>query len=50
MLVLSRKPDESLVLTGKQLSEPIQVVVVAVTGGRVKLGIIATPDVKVTRK
>lgn len=46
MLVLSRKPGESLVIDGR-----IEVFVVeSHHGGRVRLGIVAPPDVPVHRR
>ena len=45
MLVLRRKVGETLVLAGV-----IKVSVLAVEGGRVKIGITAPPDVEVVRE
>ncbi len=45
MLVLSRRPDESLII-----NENIEVVVLGVTGNKVSLGIVAPSDVSVYRK
>ena len=54
MLVLSRRADESIVLTlgaaGEAGGEPITVTVLAVEGDRVKLGIQAPRSVTVLRK
>ena len=44
MLVLRRKPDEALVMNGA-----VTVCILGVEGDRVKLGIIAPPDVVVLR-
>ena len=45
MLVLSRKEDESIVINGN-----IKIVVTAIQGGRVRLGIEAPQDVPVHRQ
>ena len=45
MLVLSRKEDESIVINGN-----IKIVVTAIQGGRVRLGIEAPLDVPVHRQ
>ncbi len=45
MLVLSRKPDESLVIDGG-----IRVTVLGVRGGQIRLGIEAPKDVRVFRE
>jgi carbon storage regulator len=45
MLVLTRKIGESLVLP----SHTVVVTVLEVTGGRVKLGLVAPPDVPIRR-
>ena len=45
MLVLSRKEDESIVINGD-----IKIVVAAIQGGRVRLGIEAPQDVPVHRQ
>ncbi len=45
MLILSRKPGQSLVIDGK-----IRVKVLEVEGGRVRLGIDAPPEVEVHRE
>lgn len=45
MLVLRRKPEEALVINGT-----IAIYVLAVEGERVKLGIVAPPDVVVVRE
>lgn len=44
MLVLRRKPDEALVINGA-----VTIVILGVEGERVKVGIIAPPDVVVVR-
>ena len=44
MLVLRRKPDEALVMNGA-----VTICILAVEGERVKLGIIAPPDIVVVR-
>ena len=44
MLVLSRKPKESIVI-----ADSIKVTIVEVRGGRVKIGVEAPPDVIVHR-
>ena len=44
MLVLRRKPDEALVMNGA-----VTIVILGVEGERVKVGIIAPPDVVVLR-
>jgi len=44
MLVLSRLPDQSIVINGN-----IRIVVVSVSGNKVKLGFEAPPDVKILR-
>ena len=44
MLVLSRKPSESVVIDGD-----IRVTVVKISGNRVRLGIEAPPDVAIKR-
>lgn len=45
MLVLARKKEESLIIDGK-----IEIVVLEVEDGKVKLGINAPKDVKIYRK
>jgi carbon storage regulator len=45
MLVLTRRPDEEIVIDGG-----IRIKVVAVQGGRVRLGIVAPPTVRVDRQ
>jgi len=45
MLVLSRKKDERIVIGGN-----IEVVVLAVEGKHVKLGLVAPPEVPIRRK
>jgi carbon storage regulator len=45
MLVLSRKPAESIIINGN-----IKVTVTAVLGGQVRIGIEAPPDVTVDRE
>ena len=45
MLVLRRKVEEGIVFTGN-----IRVVVLAIEGGRIKLGIEAPPDVTIVRE
>jgi carbon storage regulator CsrA len=52
MLVLSRKCGERFVIRGEELGLPgclVTVTVVAVEGGRVRLGIAAPAEVVVTR-
>ena len=45
MLVLSRQPDETIVV-----GDDIEITVVRIYGGRVRLGITAPPEVSVHRK
>ncbi|MBM3982601.1 MAG: carbon storage regulator [Planctomycetes bacterium] len=45
MLVLTRRPDESIIIAGK-----IKITVVSVGPGRVKLGIEAPSDVRIDRE
>jgi carbon storage regulator len=45
MLVLSRKPEEALVINGN-----IEIVVLGIEDGKVRLGIQAPPEVKIYRK
>ena len=45
MLVLRRKPDESVIING-----PCRIIVLAVEGERVKLGIEASPSVAIVRE
>jgi carbon storage regulator len=45
MLVLMRRPDESIVIDGT-----IRITVVSVKGDKVRLGIEAPPDVRVDRQ
>jgi carbon storage regulator len=45
MLVLSRKPDESIVISGK-----IVVTILSVEGERVRIGISAPPEISVVRQ
>lgn len=45
MLVLSRKSSERILI-----GNDIQVTVVAVSGGRVKLGFVAPPDISIQRE
>jgi len=45
MLVLSRKPSERIMI-----GNDIQVTVVALSGGRVKLGFVAPPDISIQRE
>ncbi|MDK9710596.1 carbon storage regulator CsrA [Acidaminobacter sp.] len=45
MLVLTRKLDEALIIDGK-----IEVVILGVEEGKVRIGISAPPEVKVHRK
>jgi carbon storage regulator CsrA len=52
MLVLSRKCGERIVIRGEELGLPgcsVTVTVVAVEGGRVRLGIVAPAEVSVAR-
>ncbi len=48
MLVLSRKQNEQIVVTLP--NQTIRIRVVSVEGNRVRLGIEAPPDVKITRE
>lgn len=51
MLVLSRKKDESIVLSSPDLDEEIRIVVVNIdTKNRVKIGIEANKNVKIVRQ
>jgi carbon storage regulator CsrA len=51
MLVLSRKKDESIVLSSPDLDEEIKIVVVNIdTKNRVKIGIEANKNVKIVRQ
>jgi carbon storage regulator len=50
MLVLTRRPDEGLVLTVPGLAEPVVVTVLAVEGDKVKVGIAAPRTVTVLRQ
>jgi carbon storage regulator len=45
MLVLMRRPDESIVIDGN-----IRITIVSVKGDKVRLGIEAPPDVRVDRQ
>lgn len=45
MLILSRKPDESIIVDGK-----IEIKIVSVEDGRVRVGISAPRDVEIHRK
>lgn len=45
MLILSRKTGESIVLDGG-----IEIKITEISGDRVKIGITAPPDIKVSRK
>lgn len=45
MLVLSRKPDEAIIINGN-----INVKILAITGTQVKLGITADPGISVHRE
>lgn len=48
MLVLTRKPGEKVILEGPH-GEPIEVMVVAIRGDHVRLGIVAAEEVQVYR-
>jgi len=50
MLILSRKPNESLVIEAPGAGEPIEIVVTEVNAGQVRLGIKAHKDCKIWRK
>jgi len=50
MLVLSRKNQESLFINdGQSGHRPMKIVVLSISGNRVKLGLDIDPDVKVNR-
>ena len=50
MLVLSRKKEEVVVLSRLGCDDDIEIKVVEVSGGKVRLGIAAPADVKILRK
>lgn len=51
MLVLSRYKNESIILHGGPLTEPIEIMIVAVReDGRVRVGINAHSDIQIDRK
>jgi len=49
MLVLARRPDETLILRVPNLAEPIRVLVVGVRGSKVSLGVEAPREVTIDR-
>ena len=49
MLVLSRKNQESVMVGGGSFRNPLKVTVLAISGGKVKLGFEADADVPVHR-
>ena len=50
MLILSRKPNESLVIEMEGLSEPVEIVVTELNANQVRLGIQAPQGCKIWRK
>lgn len=50
MLVLSRKENESLILTDRQTGRSIEVKVAQISGNRTKIAIQADSDILIMRK
>lgn len=50
MLILSRKPDESLVIEMEGLDEPVEIVVTEISANQVRLGIQAPQGCRIWRK
>ena len=50
MLVLSRRKEEVIVLSRLGHEDDIEIKVIEVSGGKVRLGIAAPADVKIMRK
>lgn len=50
MLVLTRRPEDGLVLTLPGTSEPVEITVLGVEGDKVKLGISAPRSVTILRR
>jgi carbon storage regulator len=50
MLILSRKPNESLVIEMEGLSEPVEIFVTELNANQVRLGIQAPQGCKIWRK
>ena len=50
MLILTRKPDESLIIEIEGLDEPIEVIVAEISSTQAKLGIQAPQGCKIWRK
>jgi len=50
MLILSRKPNESLMIEMEGLSEPIEIIVTDLNANQVRLGIQAPQGCKILRK
>jgi len=50
MLILSRKPNESLVIEMDGMKEPVEIIVTELNAGQVRLGIQAPRDCRIWRK
>jgi carbon storage regulator CsrA len=50
MLILSRKPNESLIIDMEGLDEPVEIIVTELNSGQVRLGIQAPQGCKIWRK
>ncbi|MCL2166467.1 MAG: carbon storage regulator [Clostridiales bacterium] len=50
MLILSRKPDESLIIEVDGLDEPIEIIITELNANQVRLGIQAPQGCKIWRK
>ena len=50
MLILSRKPEESLIIEVEGMDEPIEIIITELTANQVRLGIQAPQGCKIWRK
>ena len=50
MLILSRKPNESLIIEIDGMEEPVEIIVTELNANQVRLGIQASRDCKIWRK
>ena len=50
MLILSRKPNESLIIEMEGLAEPVEIIVTELNANQVRLGIQAPQGCKIWRK